>query len=156
MHLRGPCSLRPCISRPYCIFLLDCNHYIMLNSPDLNFQHLKNLLLKEVFTTVCNLTGHIHICYNDDYNHFCTKYCWHLWSYQTWLWSTAFSPNLVQINLFQKHLFFHQLTHNMTKDCPLNYEFSTWKLRTFCVHKLFWILNQKRKNNLCTQHVLSF
>jgi hypothetical protein len=33
----------------------------------------------------------------------------------------------VQVNLFQKHLFFHQLTHNMTKDCSLIYEFSTWK-----------------------------
>ena len=30
----------------------------------------------------------------------------------------------VQINLFQKH-FLHQLTHNMTTDCSLNYEFST-------------------------------
>jgi hypothetical protein len=31
----------------------------------------------------------------------------------------------VQVNLFQKHLFLHQLTHNMTKDCTLNYKFST-------------------------------
>ena len=30
----------------------------------------------------------------------------------------------VQVNLFQKHLFLHQLTHNMTKDCSLNYKFS--------------------------------
>ena len=55
----------------------------------------------------------------------------------------------VQVNLFQKHLFLHQLTHNMTKDCSLNYKFSTWKLqaqnmlRTCCVHKLFWISKQK-------------
>ena len=27
----------------------------------------------------------------------------------------------VQVNLFQKHLFLHQLTHNMTKDCSWNY-----------------------------------
>ena len=35
----------------------------------------------------------------------------------------------VQVNLFQKHLFLHQLTHNMTKDCSLNYKFSKWKLQ---------------------------
>ena len=54
----------------------------------------------------------------------------------------------VQVNLFQKYLFLHQLTHNMTKDCPLNYQFSTWKyqahntVRTCCVHKLFWMSKQ--------------
>ena len=32
----------------------------------------------------------------------------------------------VQVNLFQKHLFLHQLTHNMTKDCSLNYEFTQY------------------------------
>ena len=36
----------------------------------------------------------------------------------------------------------HQLTHNMTKDCSLNYKFSTWKLQAHnlnCVHKLFFV-----------------
>ena len=37
--------------------------------------------------------------------------------------------SIVQINLFQKHLFLHQLTHNMSNDCPLIYKFSTWKLQ---------------------------
>ena len=32
---------------------------------------------------------------------------------------------MVQLNLFQKHLFLHQLIHNMTKDCSLTYQFST-------------------------------
>ena len=27
----------------------------------------------------------------------------------------------VQVNLFQKHLFLHQLTHNLTKDCSWNF-----------------------------------
>ena len=36
---------------------------------------------------------------------------------------------LLQVNLFQRHLFLHQLTHNMTKDCSLIYQFSTWKLQ---------------------------
>ena len=35
------------------------------------------------------------------------------------------SCSKVQVNLCQKHLFWHQLTHNMTKECSLNYEFST-------------------------------
>ena len=46
----------------------------------------------------------------------------------------------VQVKLFQKHLFSHQLiTHNTTKDF-------SWKLqaqnirRTWCVHKLFFVL----------------
>ena len=32
---------------------------------------------------------------------------------------------LLQVNLCQKHLFSHHLTHNMTKDCLLIYQFST-------------------------------
>ena len=32
---------------------------------------------------------------------------------------------LVQVNLFQKYLFLHQLTQNMTKDSWLNYQFCT-------------------------------
>ena len=47
------------------------------------------------------------------------------------------------------HLFLHQLTHNMTKDCSLNYKLCTWKLQA-----LFWMPKQKQNNNLCTQHVL--
>ena len=35
----------------------------------------------------------------------------------------------IQVNLCQKHLFSHQLTHNMTKYCSLIYQFSTWKLQ---------------------------
>ena len=36
----------------------------------------------------------------------------------------------VQVNLFQKHFFLHQLTHNLTKDCSWIYQFRTWKLQT--------------------------
>ena len=50
---------------------------------------------------------------------------------------------VLQVILCQKHLFLDQLTHNMTKDCSMIYEFSTRKLqkqnmsRTCCLHKLF-------------------
>ena len=35
---------------------------------------------------------------------------------------------MIKVNLCQKLLFLHQLTHNMTKDCSLNYEFSIWDI----------------------------
>ena len=40
-----------------------------------------------------------------------------------------FEDFAVQVNLCQKLFFLHQLTHNMTTDCSLNYQFSTWKLQ---------------------------
>ena len=49
-----------------------------------------------------------------------------------------------QVNLFQKHLFFH----NMTMDCSLNLV-CTWKLYKLSTYYV------KTKNNLCTQHVLN-
>ena len=46
--------------------------------------------------------------------------------------ATAFKchpfSNFVQVNLFKKHLFLHQLTHSMKKDCSSNCRFSTWSL----------------------------
>ena len=61
---------------------------------------------------------------------------------------------LIQVNLCQRQLFLHQLTHNMTKDCSLNYEFSTSKLQAQymlctkivlavktkqnCLHNMYW------------------
>ena len=50
----------------------------------------------------------------------------------------------IQVNFCQKHLFLHQLTHNMTTDCSLNYNFNTWKFQAQTwgedvVHKhCFW------------------
>ena len=77
----------------------------------------------------------------------------------SWTWNLNFPPTTVnnlfglQVNLFQKHLFLHQLTHNMTKDCSLNYEFSTWKLQAYYMLCAYIVLNvkTKTKNNLCTQ-----
>ena len=46
----------------------------------------------------------------------------------------------LQVNLCQKLLFLHQLTHNTTTDCSLSYKSSIHensKLRTCCVQKLF-------------------
>ena len=48
----------------------------------------------------------------------------------------------VQVNLCQKGLFLHQLTHNFIIDCSLIYQFSTWKLQA--------------PNMLCTQIVFCF
>ena len=35
----------------------------------------------------------------------------------------------IQVNLCQKLVFFHQLSHNMTTDCSLNYKFNTWNFK---------------------------
>ena len=37
---------------------------------------------------------------------------------------------MVQVNLCQELLFLHQLTHNMTTDCSLNYKFNKRKFQT--------------------------
>ena len=66
----------------------------------------------------------------------------------TWSISLILSKHWIkeiQVNLCQKLLFLHQLTHNMTTDCSLNYQFSTWKfqaqntLRTCFVHKFVFV-----------------
>ena len=49
----------------------------------------------------------------------------------------------LQVNLFQKLSFLHHLTHNMTRDCSLNYIQEKYKFRKCCVQKivflfLFW------------------
>ena len=74
----------------------------------------------------------------------------------------------LQVNLCQKLLFLHQLTHNMMTDFSLNYEFSTWKLqaqnmgRTCHVDKLFFVFvltfRTTYVHNMfypCSTHVLS-
>ena len=43
--------------------------------------------------------------------------------------TTASKKSSLQVNLCQKLLFLHQLTDNMTTDCSLNYQFSTWKFQ---------------------------
>ena len=44
----------------------------------------------------------------------------------------------LQINLCQKLLFLHQLTHNMTTDCSLIYQFSTWKFQAQNMGRKWW------------------
>ena len=39
------------------------------------------------------------------------------------------TSKFVQVNLCQRLLFLHQLTHNTTTDCSLNYKFNTRKLQ---------------------------
>ena len=55
----------------------------------------------------------------------------------------------VQANLCQKLTFLHQLIHNMTTDCLLNYKFNTWtfQAQTWGEHVVY-------RNGFCTQHVL--
>ena len=60
--------------------------------------------------------------------------------------SVQYSQILIQVNLCQKLLFLHQLTHNLTTD--ENYKLRTW--REHVVAEIVFDI----QNNLCTQHVL--
>ena len=69
---------------------------------------------------------------------------------------------MLHVNLCQKLLFLPQLTHNMTTDCSLNYEFSAWKYQAqnmskeSSVHKLFLFLHSEQfMYTTCSWHVLS-
>ena len=72
---------------------------------------------------------------------------------------------LLQVNLCQKLLFLHQLTHNMTTDCSLNYMFNSWKFlpqnmgRACSVRKLFLTFRTISVHNMicpcCTKRRVS-
>ena len=65
----------------------------------------------------------------------------------------------VQVNLCQKLLFLHQLTHNMTTDCSLNYKFNTWKFQAQTLEEhvvyrnCFWH-SEQFLYTICSPHVL--
>ena len=66
---------------------------------------------------------------------------------------TLFSPlegYFLQVNLFQKRSFLHQLTHNMTTDCSLNYEFSTRKIQVQDMLCTKIVLNAKTDARMST------
>ena len=79
---------------------------------------------------------------------------WLLFAYCLHRWTSD-----VQVNLCQKLLFLHQLTHNMTTDCSLNYKFNTWKFQaqTWGEHVVyrncFWHSEQFLYTT-CSPHVL--
>ena len=78
------------------------------------------------------------------------KFCW-LLRFVWWTWKT---DQAIQVNLCQKHLFLDQLTHTMTKDCSLIYQFSTWSSKhVVYTNCLFFCFCFDIQNNLCTQHV---
>ena len=51
----------------------------------------------------------------------------------------------VQVNLFQKHSFLNQLTHNMIADCSLITDFSTRKIQVQNMLGTNIVLNAKTK-----------
>ena len=65
----------------------------------------------------------------------------------------------IQLNLCQKLLFWHQLTHNKTTDCSLNYNFNKWKFQaqTWGVHVVYRNCFRHSEEILyttCSPHVL--
>ena len=73
--------------------------------------------------------------------------------------SVAGSGKKSFVNLCQKLLFLHQLTHNMTTDCSLNYMFNTWEFQaqTWGEHSVyrncFW-QSEQFLYTTCSPHVL--
>ena len=61
----------------------------------------------------------------------------------------------LQVNLFQKHSFLNQLTHNMMTDCSLITDFSTRKIQSQNMLCTKIVLNAKTKTQFCTHHVLN-
>ena len=65
----------------------------------------------------------------------------------------------VQVNLCKKLLFLHQLTHNMTTDCSLNYKFNTWKFQAqnmgeHAVYRICFWHSERFLYTTCSPHVL--
>ena len=175
--------------------VLHCCSYLVSHCCSYSVEHWSSYLVSHFCSYLvshCSSYSVLHCCsylvshcswYSSSHcssylvSHFCSYSSSHFSSYLVWhscsylvshlsSYLVVHSLSSVQVNFYQKHLFFHQLTHNMTKDCSLSYKFSTWKLqaqnmpRTCCVHKLFWMLKQKTicVHNMflaCCEHVLS-
>ena len=69
-------------------------------------------------------------------------------------WKMA--PTFAAFSEYLNFTFLHQLTHNMTTECSLNYKFSTWKLQAQNTLSTQIVFCFDIHYNLCTQHVLSF
>ena len=83
-----------------------------------------------------------------------TIFTWYKWNFQPGNDNFRSTFNIYQIisilcnvyiflwvNIFKKHLFLHQFTHNTATDCSLNYEYSTRRIQV--------------QNKLCTKIVLN-
>ena len=83
-----------------------------------------------------------------------------VWKISFILMTVSSTMRLVQVNLCQKYLFSHQLTHNMTQDCSSIYKFNTWKQqaqnmrRTCCAQKLFFVFVLTFKT-ICVHNLFS-
>ena len=75
-------------------------------------------------------------------------------------WTSFVNIWTIQVNLCQKLLFSHQLTHKMTKVCSSIYKFNTWKQqaqnmrRTCCAQKLFFVFVLTFKT-ICVHNLFS-
>jgi hypothetical protein len=75
------------------------------------------------------------------------------------IWETSRNMLKKHVNLCQKLLFLHQLTHSMTTDCSLNYKFNTWKFQaqTWGEHVVYRIClwhSEQFLYTTCSPHVL--
>ena len=82
----------------------------------------------------------------------CVKNC-------VWLFENVHMSVELQVNLCQKLLFLHQLTHNMKTDCSLNYKFNTSKFQAqtwgeHVVYRIFFWHSEQFLYTTCSPHVL--
>jgi len=86
----------------------------------------------------------------------CDKWSLHWYKNLTLQSTVCWELTLIQVNLFQKHLFLNLLTHNMATDCSFIPEFSTRKIQAENMMCTNIVLKTKTKteNNVCTQHLL--
>ena len=95
-----------------------------------------------------------------DSDFFSIFYTLHKRQFLTAFYATNSKNNpALQVNLCQKLLFLHELTHNMTTHCSLNYKFNAWKFQaqTWGEHLVyrncFWHSEQFLYTT-CSPHVL--
>ena len=70
--------------------------------------------------------------------------------------SAIINRTFLHVNLCQMPLFLHQLTHNMTTDCSLNYRFNIWKFQaqTWGQHVVYRNFFWQFLYTTCSPHVL--
>ena len=140
VHCRGPWSLRPCISRPYCIHLSSVQ-FLFVSSSHCNFPvHICSavqykawniLVIFQAFAFTLRLK-----CIRARSLIMMTKFCPLLTTNLPPVDNCVGTPSLLQVNLCQKLLFLQ----NMGRIC--------------CVHILFWMSKSISVHNI-SPNVLS-
>ena len=130
--------------------------------------NIKNHIIPIICIISCTIDGSKFTAQSQNNKNQTEYSCCHLWNivkiFYIWLLQIAeseacesnglnlpswkFSKNgiLLQVNLFQKPSFLHQLTHNMTRYCSLKKTSSQVHKSTCCVQKLFLTARSSKRS----------